>query len=273
MIQRVTWGSLAVLAALAAVVSCPGIRGSAIAQATDSTAIPSTPPAVDTPAPAPAAQPAPTTGMRPGRGGVGGQIGISSFVIDADYSQGAQPRFAFAGNLRYVVSSWLRLQFSPGLTWSAYTNEESLPFTDENFPSDTAKDGVLALLAPASFQFQLLSHRGSWHYHIGAGPGLYRVWVENRRKVLKDPDTDRLHRGVYLGGSAQIGAERFLKSLPSTSVELTLVGHYVMAQRDEQFPNGFNSTLGVAEVRIGANYYFDLQKQAKKSSDVSTATP
>jgi hypothetical protein len=211
--------------------------------------------------------------MLPGRGGVGGQVGASSFVLDADYSSGAQPRFAFAGNLRYVVNSWLRLQFSPGLTWSAYTNEEPLPFPDPNFPSDTAKDGILTLLAPASVQFQLLSHLGSWHYHVGAGPGLYRVWVQNHRKVLKDPVTNRLHRGLYLGGSGQVGVERFLKSLPSTSVEVSVVGHYVMAQRDEQFPSGFNSSLGAAEVRIGANYYFDLQKAEKKSTDVPPVTP
>ena len=71
-----------------------------------------------------AAEPAHT----PGQGGVGGDVGASSFRFDrvlsrdwfGDYSDGAQNRFAFSGRFRYVVNDWLRWQIGPGLTWSAY---------------------------------------------------------------------------------------------------------------------------------------------------------
>jgi hypothetical protein len=82
------------------------------------------------------------------------------------------------------------------------------------------------------------------------------VWVENDRKVLKDPASKDLHRGLYLGGTAQLGVERFFKNLKSTSVEASLAGHLAITERDEQFPTGFNSNVMALELKIGANYYF-----------------
>ena len=207
------------------------------------------------------------SGMAPGRGAVGGQIGASTFYLDEDYSAGAQPRFAFAGTFRYVAATWLRFQLSPGFTWAAYTNREPVPFPDPNFPGDATKSEYLTLLAPASAQLQLLAYRGGWHYHLGAGPGVYRVWVQNRRKVLKDPDSKKLHRGMYLGGTGEVGVEKFLKSLTSTSAEATVATHLVFAQRDEQFPRGYNSSVGVVEIRVGVNYYFDLHRAKAKPAD------
>jgi hypothetical protein len=109
--------------------------------------------------------------------------------------------------------------------------------------------------------------RGWWLYHAGAGPGLYRVWVENHRKVLKDPVSLKLHRGVYPGGSAEFGAERFLKSLTSTSVEATLAGHLALARDDDRFIAGFNSNLLALEARIGVNYYFNTAASQKKATE------
>ena len=202
-------------------------------------------------------------GASPGRGGVGGQIGSALFFADQDYSKGALPRFDFAGHFRYVVARSLRLQVSPGFTWSGYSKEEVPPFTDPRFPQDQTKERYLTLLLPVSVQGQFTCDLGSWHWHLGAGPGLYRVLVENRRKVVEDPVTFRLHRGLYLGGSSELGVERFFKALPSTSVEFSIIEHYVSAVRDDQFPNGWNSNLGVAAFRVGANYYFDLQRPKK----------
>src|SRR5690349_3207937 len=56
----------------------------------------------------------------PRKGGVGGSLGGSRFFGQGDYSEGARPRFSFAGSLRYVMSRHWRWQFSPGFTWSAY---------------------------------------------------------------------------------------------------------------------------------------------------------
>src|SRR4029453_6986931 len=185
-----------------------------------------------------------STGAAPGRGGIGGLIGGSFMLVDADYSKGALPRFDFAGHWRYVFSRSFRMQVSPGFTWSGYAQEEPIPFTDPRYPADQTKHNMLTLIVPISGQIQYTRHRGPWVYHAGLGPGVYRVWVENRRKVLKDPTTFAVHRGTYPGGTAEIGAERFFKALPSTSVEVQTVFHFIFAQWDEQFPNGFNSNLG-----------------------------
>jgi hypothetical protein len=230
MISRVCWGSIACLAVLAAASPC---------LAADS------------------------TGAVPRRGGVGGKIGGSFFYADADYSMGAQPRFDFAGSLRYVFTPWLRFQFSPEFTWSAYAKDEPVPFTDPGHPGDVTKEQYLTLLLPVHAQLQFTVSRGQWIYYLGAGPGVYRVIVENRRDVLKDPLTLKLHRGLYPGVTGELGAERFLRALPNTSIDFSLANHFVFAVRDEQFPAGFNSNISAIAARVGANYYFDLNRSRR----------
>ena len=201
------------------------------------------------------------TGATPRRGGIGGQIGGSAFYGQEDYGTGALPRFDFEAHFRYVFTNRWRAQFSPGFTWSAYSDKEKPPMTDIHFPSETTKKRYLTLLTPMTLQAQFTWHIGQWLYHLGAGPGLYRVVVENHRKVLQDPITFRLHRGVYTGYSAELGAERFLKTLPSTSIELSIADHHAFVTRDDQFKGGWNSNLSGAGVRMGANYYFDVDRK------------
>jgi hypothetical protein len=205
-------------------------------------------------------------GAAAGKGAIGGQLGVSSILGQEDYSAGAGMRFSFAGHWRYHWTKGLRWQVSPGFLWAGYEDSERAPFVDRNFPEDTTKADYLTLLAPVSAQIQFATQRGSWLYYAGAGPGLYRVWVQNNRKVLADPVTFRLHRGVYPGATAQVGIERFLKSLPNTSVEVTADWHWVFAERNDQFPSGFNSSLLGMGIRVGGNYYFDPYGEKKKDA-------
>jgi hypothetical protein len=213
---------------------------------------------------------------KPGMGGVGGQMGASFFGVDrmvggewfGDYSHGAMPRLSFAGQYRYVHSPHVRWQFNPGFTWTAYRTSTVIPFTDPNHPECRVKDDMLTLLAPMTAQVQYVTRRGQWFYHAGIGPGLYRVWVENQRKVYKDPVSFKLHRGLYPGGTFELGAERFLRRITTTSVEFTWVNHLVFAQRDEQFVSGYNSNLMATELRIGVNYYFDPLRNKAKGIDI-----
>lgn len=213
---------------------------------------------------------------KPGMGGVGGQLGGSFFGPDrmlgsswfGDYSHGAMPRMSFAGQFRYVHSRHLRWQISPGFTWAAYRTSTAIPFADPNHQTDRVKDDMITLLAPISAQAQYVTRRGQWLYHAGVGPGLYRVWVENRRKVLKDPTTFDLHRGLYPGATFELGAERFLRRITTTSIEFSWVNHLVMAQREKQFVNGFNSNVMATEFRIGVNYYFDPMRQKTQGIDI-----
>jgi hypothetical protein len=243
MIPRIRWVSFAVLALLAIASACLAAEGEPV--------------------------------YKPGLGGIGGQFGASSFGADrllggewfGDYSRRSLPRFSFAGEFRYVRSRHWRWQVSPGFTWTAYKPGTTLPSTDLN-PSDGAKDDVLVLLLPVSAQLQYVMKRGRWFYHAGVGPGAYRVWVENRRDVYKDPKTFRVHRGLYPGGTFELGAERFLKGITTTSVEFAWVNHLVFAQRDEQFPSGYNSNLMATELRVGLNYYFDPLRQKKQGIEI-----
>lgn len=200
----------------------------------------------------------PDSGATAGRAALGGHLGGSQFVADADYSDGSEPRLSFVGTFRYMVTDWLRWQVSPAYTWAAYKKGTLAPLPDPNYPADTLKNEYIAQVVPVTVQLQYVFRGRTWMYHIGGGPGLYRVWVENRRKVLKDITTHDLHRGVYMGVSGELGAERFLTALPSTSIELGVTGHWIFAERDEQFPNGYNSFLGVVAAHIGVNYYYTL---------------
>jgi hypothetical protein len=216
----------------------------------------------------------------PGKGGVGGQLGVSSFRADrmlgngwfGDYSAGALPRFALKANFRYVVNQWLRWQVSPGMTWSAYKGDEPTPFVDPRF-LDRYKGRYLSLLIPVSVEAQYVIRRGWWLYYVGAGPGIYRVWIENRREVVKDPDTFRIHRGIYPGVSGELGVEYFLKQLPSTSVEVSVGGDVAFAVRNEQFASGFNSNVLALGARIGGNYYFSPGERKKQESELPNTKP
>jgi hypothetical protein len=211
-------------------------------------------------------------GMSPGRGAIGGQIGISRFWADGDYSEGASSRPAFSGHYRYVVSHRFRWQISPGFTWSGYSSQVPMPVPDGNFPEDVTKNTNLVLLLPMTFEIQYMMHTKKWHYHVGAGPGAYRVWIENERIPLVDPVTFSRHQGVYAGFTGEIGVERFTRALPSTSVEACVVTHWVFAQRDEQFVSGYNSFIAATEIRIGANYYFDMSRLAGRKSTALPST-
>lgn len=199
-------------------------------------------------------------GMAPGRGAIGGQIGGSGFWADGDYSEGSSPRLAFSGHFRYVVRPWLRWQVSPGFTWSGYSDEVPAPVPDGRYPEDVTKGNNLTLLLPVTFELQYLIHRGKWHYHVGAGGGVYRVWVENRRQVLLDPVTFVPHRKTHWGVTGEVGVERFVRSMPSTSVEACIATHWVFAEDNEAYPSGYNSFLAATEIRVGANYYFDMSR-------------
>ncbi len=200
----------------------------------------------------------PDSGAAPGRASLGLALGVNSFIADADYSEGAQPRVATTAQFRYVVAPWLRWQVAFGHTWTAYASNHAAPFADPNFPSDTLKNEHLVQVVPITAQLQLTRSGRHWTWHLGVGGGMYRVWIENRRKVLKDPVSLELHRGLYPGVCGQLGAERFMSSLPSTSVELGIAGHWVFAQDDDRFPSGYNSFLAMFDARVGVNYYFDL---------------
>lgn len=224
------------------------------------------PVSVDTAAVAPEA--APAKSRVKGIASMGAALGVSAFIADGDYSKSRDPaggwsssdireRLAFGATFRYGVTPWLRWQISPGYTWTGYQQDSPIPFPDPNFPADQTKEKVLTQVLPVTAQLQVVMDRGNWMYHLGGGPGVYRVWVQNRRKVLKDPVTKKLHQGFYPGASGEIGMARMLKGLPNTSLEFSLGGHWIMAERDEQFPSGFNSFLAFVDFKAGLNFHFD----------------
>jgi hypothetical protein len=182
------------------------------------------------------------------------------------------PRMSFAGHFRYVINKGWQWQVSPYFTWSAYSVGTEAPFVDPNFPEEgLKKDFHLTQIVGASGQLQKVWMRKTSRWHAGIGPAVYRVVVQNHRKVLKDPVTNRLHQGTYLGATAEFGSERFFKGLPNTSIEWTFAYQAAFPKRDDQFPSGYNSSVNAIEFRLGSHYYFDFRKP--KTPDAKKAAP
>src|SRR5262245_41396013 len=202
-----------------------------------------------------------THGALPGRGGIGGQIGGTWIYADGDYSDGAQPRFSFIGHFRYVISRHWGWQVSPYFTWNGYVSHAKAPFVDLNFPAQgNAKEFYITQILGASAQLQWVGGNARQRWHMGLGPGIYRVVVQNHRKVVKDPFSLELHSGMHLGGSAEFGVERFLKKLPNTSLEVTAAWQAAFAKSDARFPSGWNGNPMLAELRLGGNYYYEFRR-------------
>lgn len=199
-------------------------------------------------------------GARPGRGAAGAQAGTSYFVAEGDYSEGAQPRLSFAGHFRYLMSGGWQWQVSPYFTWSAYAVGTDAPFADPNFPTETDKDNHLTQVVGGSAQIQKAFGKGRTRWHVGAGPALYRVMVQNHRKVLRDPVTNERHQGLYFGATAEVGVERFLHKLNNTSLEWTLAWQNAFSKDADAFPMGYKGSVSAVELRFGAHYYFDFKK-------------
>ena len=202
-------------------------------------------------------------GFRPHFGAVGGQLGIADIVAGGDYANGAMPRLCFNGSFRYVASPHWGWQVNPYYSWVGYKTGVSSPIMDPAYPTEITKDHYLTQVMGANAQVMRFFHHGGWLWHIGAGPAVYRVLLEDNRTIIKDPTTFARHRATYMGATAEIGAEHFLKSLSTTSLEWTAGWHAAFAKDDTNFPNGFSDTPQVFELRFGGHYYFDLSAPKK----------
>lgn len=208
-----------------------------------------------------------TRGPLPGRGGLGGQVGGSYMFADGDYSDGAQPRLSFTGHFRYVINKSWGWQVSPSFTWSGYVSHTDAPFVDPNFPSEgLSKQFYITELLGVSSQLQWYSGTGRQRWHIGIGPAVYRVVVQNHRKVVEDPVSRELHNGMHMGAVAELGVERFLKRLPNTSLELSVGYQTAFAKSDNRWRQGWNGNPAAVDVRIGGHYYYDFRKPKPKST-------
>ncbi|MCE9627656.1 MAG: hypothetical protein K8R56_07050 [Candidatus Eisenbacteria bacterium] len=202
-----------------------------------------------------------TKGALPGRGAIGAQIGGSYIVSGGEYADGSQPRLSFIGHYRYVINKHWGWQISPTFTWNGYVSHAVAPFVDPNFLTEgTSKQFYITQLIGAGSQIQYYGGGGRSRWHLGAGPAIYRVVVQNHRKVVEDPVSRELHSGTHLGATAEFGYEQFSKRLPNTSLEGTVALHTAFSKSDDKWVSGWNDAPVFAEVRFGANYYYDFRR-------------
>src|SRR5262249_46900286 len=119
---------------------------------------------------------------------------------------------------------------------------------------------------------QWFTGTGRQRWHLGVGPAVYRVVVQNHRKVVKDPVSLELHSGTHIGANAELGMEKFMKRLPNTSIEITAAWHMAFARDDVRFVSGWNGSPMLAEFRAGAHYYYEFRKPKPKSTKPGRGT-
>jgi len=208
-----------------------------------------------------AADTTPVKGPAPGRAGIGGQIGSSYIFAGGDYADGAQPRLSFAGHFRYQIDSHWGWQFSPQFTWNGYVSHVDAPYLAENSVGNNfTKQRYITQIAGLGSQLQYFGGDAGTRWHVGFGPAIYRVVVQNNRKVVRDTLSKELVRGAHLGASAEFGIERMNKRLPNTSLEATVALQTVFAGDDTKYASGWNGTPMLVEVRIGGHYYYDFRR-------------
>ena len=208
-----------------------------------------------------AADTAATKGPQPGRAALGGQIGSSYVFSGGDYADGAQPRLSFAGHFRYQIDRTWGWQFSPEFTWNGYVSHAQAPYLDAHFPGENAsKQRYISQFAGLGAQLQYFGGAPGSRWHIGAGPAIYRVVVQNHRKVVTDPVSKEDLKSAHLGATTEFGIERLLKRLPNTALEATVAWHMVFASDKTKFPSGWNSDPMLVELRLGAHYYYDFRR-------------
>lgn len=201
--------------------------------------------------------------MATGRGSIGGQAGLLWLIAGGDFSKGAQPRLSFSGHFRYMISPAWRWQVSPYFGWNAYRTGEPAPYPDLNHPADVDKDHMITEIAGGAAQLQRVSAHGRTRWHVGVGPAVYRIVVEDQRKVSADPLSLERHHTTHLGATAELGWERFMKALPNTSVEWTFAYQTAFAADKTKFPSGWNDSPGGVEFRLGAHYYYNFDRNKK----------
>ena len=156
---------------------------------------------------------------------------------------------------------------SPYFAWNSYRTGSVLPMIDPGFPSDRVKDAVLTQIVGGNGQLQLVGGRGGWRWHLGAGPAIYRVVVQNHRKVLKDPVSKDLHQGTYLGATAEYGMEHFLHSLTNSSLEWTVAYQTAFAKRRRALPLGIQRRTGRGRTSVRRALLLRFQGAAKARRD------
>jgi len=178
-----------------------------------------------------------------GKGSVGASGGLVLITGDKDLSRKAQPRLLGHFDLRYVMHPRLAVHGTFGRGWNSYSGR-----------ADT-----LTIIEPITFGLEyrhVMDQRPRYLPHVGAGVGVYSMWVRKSLKVTRDPITLENRHTVDWGMNVTGGLEYFMTR--SVTVNYDFVWHKIFSADMKDFPSEFGGDDSFIQFVIGVNYYFSM---------------
>ncbi len=197
----------------------------------------------------------------PGKGSLGGTLGVPLMLADEDLSGGLRPRAMMKLHFQYVMTPLWRLSFRVGFGWTGYSAEEPMPYPMYSSSGGVDSTGVdvLAYLYPftASAVYTRSVAEG-WKIVAGGGVGVYNVKVVNDRIRIFDPVTFERVSLWSPGLTLEAGTEYAIPANRNVSLEGNVTFHKMLHGDEERFPSGFAGPHAFLDVNFGVNVYFRL---------------
>jgi hypothetical protein len=202
----------------------------------------------------------------PGKGSLGGSLGIPFLYATQEMRAGQRPRIIAKGHFQYIFTPSMRLSLRAGFGWTDYSADQMAPYplpsdntTQSSAFYDTTRVDQITTLMPftaALVHTGDLSGSGSWKWFGGAGLGVYHINVMNDRRTVKDPETFKSLSYVSPGANAELGLEYFLPANKNISLEWLGTGHFLFPTHAGDFPSGYSGRHGFVDLSFGVNVYF-----------------
>ncbi len=178
-----------------------------------------------------------------GKGSIGGSGGLVLITGDEDLSRSAQPRLLGHMDMRYVIRPNFAVHGTFGRGWNSYSG----------------RGDTLTIIEPVTVGLEYRQVFERWpRYlpHVGAGIGVYSIYVREQLKVTQDPATLEARHMVDFGLNVTAGLEYFMTR--SITVNYDFVWHKIFSENLEDFPSGFGENDSYVQLVVGVSYYFSL---------------
>ena len=195
---------------------------------------------------------------QPGRGSLGGSIGVPFLIATSELKDGQKPRIIGKAHFQYVFSDDWRLSLRGAFGWVGYASDTPAPFPFNNDGGgfDTTRIDQLTVMNPFTAAVQYTKRSGSLQYFLGAGPGITKINIMNDRETIYDPTTFKRHNYWSWGVGGEGGVEYFLPANENVSFELSGALQYLLEDNVDDFPNGYNGKHALFDISFGVNVYF-----------------
>lgn len=198
--------------------------------------------------------------VEPGKGSIGGLIGVPFFLADEDTKAGSSPRILGQIDFQYVFTKQTRLSLQFGYGWVGYKGGTPAPYKmpDSSGDSTSTMDDVLTKFQPitASLLHAFKPQEQGLVPYAGAGVNLTRMEIVNDRIKVQDPATFKDWVNWSFGVQARAGLEYFLPANRNVSFDWSARWAYQFSESGTDLPSGYTKNDSYLTLNFGVNVYF-----------------